>query len=924
MKRFFRRPLLSISLFIICVIVIFPIFNTTKLYISIATKGLISLPQPPAKYLFDSIIYVLSDFYLGIFGNDTIGLPQIRLYISERSQKSLLSDVPGSLKHWQNALFLYPDGKYKKVKVRHRGDANTRNYLLRKKSWRIKTRKKNMINGYRVYNYMFSSSEPMIRHAASAKMAHEMGVLTPEFRLVELFINDKSQGMYFESEHLDESFLRSNNIMPVNFYKGDVDLTSYDGLVAGLYESTKGWSKLSYNNRYPENDMSDVLEFTRMVNKAGSSEADLLELKQKAPFEAWAMFSAYQILSQNWHTTNKHNTRIIIDDQKGIVLPVAWDPAFFTISLGSEAIENDFILNRPSHPLFSLYKRHSEFILKEQEVLYNMVVEGDLLKKMRSYLNETREPFRISLRRDYGRLASLPFARTVKLAVNPEDTIKLYERLETYLLMMEHWLKSTLKALPKSTWVLSENGIQLFLDGYTPLGDIKIVLSPTSPIPEKLVMDTNNNKTIDPEDREVPFDVHDKTLCLRPVWLANRMIDTWNNWYLNDDGRGEITKKVNREIKIVSTRFDLIADKKIIAESVSGANALTGKRFMIPMRNSEGIIPFRWNYPVYDNIIQETSVWSGIVEIDQTKIFNKPIRIKAGTKIRLKQGVSIIFRDSIVVEGTSEFPVIVQQADDKPWGVFALQGMSTAGSVLKNMIIEGGSGDKVDGINYLGMLSIHDTKDIEIIGLVARNNYLYDDMVHIVYSQNVILKDIELKNAFSDAIDVDISDVNILGGMIEESKNDGLDCMTSNVLVKHLKLVQCQDKGISIGEASDVIVQDTKIASSGIGIEIKDGSIAKVSHTNFVDNRVQVNAYKKNWRYGNGGQANISKSIFTGQNNEIKADKDSKISIKNSSLFGPFDFEERVLLSKDLLFSDYVEFNSKTHSTNKLHGVRDN
>ena len=46
-------------------------------------------------------------------------------------------------------------------------------------------------------------------------------MLVPEVKLVELFVNNQSHGVYLEKERLDENFLRRNKIMPVNLYKGE-------------------------------------------------------------------------------------------------------------------------------------------------------------------------------------------------------------------------------------------------------------------------------------------------------------------------------------------------------------------------------------------------------------------------------------------------------------------------------------------------------------------------------------------------------------------------------------------------------------------------------------------------------------------------------------------------------------------------------
>ena len=97
----------------------------------------------------------------------------------------------------------------------------------------------------------------------------------------------------------------------------------------------------------------------------------------------------------------------------------------------------------------------------------------------------------------------------------------------------------------------------------------------------------------------------------------------------------------------------------------------------------------------------------------------------------------------------------------------------------------------------------------------------------------------------SDGIDIDISDVTISGGSIRKTGNDCLDFMGSKVTVENIILSDCGDKGISIGEASRSLVTNSKINRSNIGIESKDGSKIQVLHTDFVDNKIQINAYKK-------------------------------------------------------------------------------
>ena len=59
---------------------------------------------------------------------------------------------------------------------------------------------------------------------------------------------------------------------------------------------------------------------------------------------------------------------------------------------------------------------------------------------------------------------------------------------------------------------------------------------------------------------------------------------------------------------------------------------------------------------------------------------------------------------------------------------------------------------------------------------------------------------------------------------------------------------------------------------------------------NFINNSVQVSAYKKNLQYGKGGEAYISNSNFTNNKNSFSS-KDSTITIENSKLIGQINLK---------------------------------
>ena len=66
------------------------------------------------------------------------------------------------------------------------------------------------------------------------------------------------------------------------------------------------------------------------------------------------------------------------------------------------------------------------------------------------------------------------------------------------------------------------------------------------------------------------------------------------------------------------------------------------------------------------------------------------------------------------------------------------------------------------------------------------------------------IKDINIKNSFSDALDIDFSNVKISNIEITNSRNDCTDFSSGNYNLINMNLQNCGDKALSIGEKSIV------------------------------------------------------------------------------------------------------------------------
>ena len=78
----------------------------------------------------------------------------------------------------------------------------------------------------------------------------------------------------------------------------------------------------------------------------------------------------------------------------------------------------------------------------------------------------------------------------------------------------------------------------------------------------------------------------------------------------------------------------------------------------------------------------------------------------------------------------------------------------------------------------------------------------------------------------------------------------------------------------------------TKLLKNEIGLQAKDGSKVFLYNNTMKDNRKALDAYKKNWRYDGGGEILVFKSVLTGNNETVSADKNSKITLYDSFVGG--------------------------------------
>jgi len=797
------------------------------------------------------------------------GLPIIDLFTPEKSNALLDSNFPQNVKKWVSGYLKYPDGKYRKVNYRYRGDSYY-NWAYQQKAYRIKLKKKNLIESKRVFNYVVPSTENTFSKYLAYYLGKKIDLPVPDARFVELRTNGSNSSIFIEIEHLDEGFLRRHNLMPVNLYKGEQVYIDED-IEKGnaLFNNPSLWSKTAIFNQRDEENFEDLNSLISLIRSSQSSASGMNELYDLIEIKSWAKFDALQTLLQSDHNDEDHNQRIISDIWKGKFLPVVYE-----MSTNIDEPENiNFEIEVNS--LLRALRSSPEFLSLKYKYLYDFL-DNNLLSNSTYHLDEIKSQMAISWTRNINKKEIQKIWKWNSKSDLNSMIIK-WDKFSDNLIKREKAILQILNQPSNSSWNLNGRILSISTNGAVPLIDpIFTLVKSDSNKPPKIYFDIDNDGLISKNDINIPIILSGDQMQIKASFFSNKNVYRKYSFYF------PLSNSSN-------TVFNLISDQELKISSGLSNHYFSNKEYDLVESSSLGQTPSKNNIPLIEKILSQ-EIWEGEIQINGTKIINRPVKIMPGTIIIMAENANLIFKNHVHALGSSNSIIKFSGGSNKTWGTIALLGEGTNNSKFSHVTIEGGSGYETPNIKFTGMFSLHDVKNISLQNIKFKKNSLYDDLIHIVYSQNIILKNCVISNALFDAIDIDISSIKIDNCNILFSGNDGIDSMSSEVKIQNSFINGSLDKGISVGENSKVFVIKSKITNNKIGIESKDNSSVSIYNSSFLNNKLDLNAYKKNWQYGNGGRIILLDNSIKEIGDNIQIDKHSELNIyEDSKLDSPTD-----------------------------------
>jgi hypothetical protein len=229
------------------------------------------------------------------------------------------------------------------------------------------------------------------------------------------------------------------------------------------------------------------------------------------------------------------------------------------------------------------------------------------------------------------------------------------------------------------------------------------------------------------------------------------------------------------------------------------------------------------NYCQY-NKSENHCILKGVVNIDESIIFNKKTIINPGSRINFREGGNLIFNSSVLINGTTKDPV---SFDGNGFGGIYIKNDNEQISIIQNSNFNNLA--TVDSLlkRYTGSINGYGGT-FKLLNVTISNGNA-EDQLNIINAK-VDINGLKISNATSDAFDCDfckgtIKDINFL-----DIGGDGLDISGSDLKIIKMYARNIKDKAFSVGEKSLAYIDDAFYDSVATGIAVKDSSIVKASH----------------------------------------------------------------------------------------------
>ncbi|MEK6676593.1 MAG: CotH kinase family protein [Planctomycetota bacterium] len=814
---------------------------------------------------------------------DTGEFRRIESLVDEAKSRGRLTD---DLKLWSKAQFIH-DGTVRRVKLRVRGDG-AEHWAQTRRSWRIRFPQDAPLDGQREINLIVTTDGKGITEAFTNAVFRTLGLITLRDRYCILRINGVPQGVYYQTEHWDAPLL-------VHHQRPETTIFRNPG---GGWESGSFREQITDGNNVAWEALEALLDYER-----DPTPTRLQSALNITDLDDYLKFLAGTTLFCADHTSLvTDNHRLYYDTSRGLFYRIPWDlepqriPTIERFDLADWHATFDVFARWPMSKMQIAVLQDRTLRTKRNRILWNLVRDDQLLrlfdqtyhnidfafwsdvqsrgdeenrlttfrnlvahnaKLIRKSLSRNQaewtlrdaqnEPDTTALRLTVNSAAGVSLRGMILTEMEPRTVIELYKDLD------ENSRIDDLEPLIASTTADSNGSAHL-----------------TTPdeliLPEMTLAEDYPAYIYDPGDSEYRYRAKPlRTVLFPKTGHANYLLrggSEKSGHQPSRDREGAVFPRPHITLDLANAATDeTYRPNELQIRTYHAADSIN------PLERTRDLGEFLAEYTVFqrvpdDGTSQTIVLRPGNHKLDKTIVIPRDttLHIEPGTRIKMSARASLIVFGPILAEGTEAAPIEIVASDGKPWGVFASVKPNSP-CVFKHVHVSGGNtvdGITVQGITFTGALAVHQGDVIMDHCRITNNSA--EDGVNIK-NGNVTITNCYFADNASDAMDLDFVTGTVIGCHFDRNAGDALDFSGSRADIEHCRMENSVDKGISVGEQSDVSITDCLIQNNAVGIAVKDLSNARIEHCTFLGNHQFLAAYRKKAVFG-GGQVEVRASIL--------------------------------------------------------------
>ncbi|MBT3864701.1 hypothetical protein HOE67_03525 [Candidatus Peregrinibacteria bacterium] len=808
------------------------------------------------------------------------------LRIDDDRINSLESDLPESGYDYKKAELFY-DGSWYDAKARYKGD-NSYHWFFPKKSYKVKLKDDKTIFGNSVLTFNNPKGLSMMNNYVGSELAKKMGVLSPERKFVQLYVNNDYAGVYLYTEGVDKEFFELNGLTGGEVYSGENTWSrgkeAYVGLPCNLFSTPYTWTSDSFF----ENDYTPLKYLISYLKND-----EQFELRDIVDIDYMIDFSAWLTLIQGMHYDFFHNIVLYFDHASGKFKQVEIDNTAYRYDF-----LNDAYLDILTNDLYVALHKDPGFINEKYKVIYGYLNSGDFDDFLLEKIDNLRTKLRPSVEVDFYKAP----ANGLRMPSSNEEWEKGVDDLIGQISEVSETFLDRV-GQSKVSYTFDKGQIDFYVDGWAGV-DLKKISFGNCRLGWRNGLRRVEKYSISGGDviLENQTLFPGRSLILDPKYFfdfESFLTSAPLKYSFVVENLPASCEVANVEIKNVITGEPVVAervetfDESLLSEfSIHPWDLVVGEVDHL----EEDFARVKRRYPRFSYGNGSITIPSGVHKIDKDIVVPAGITtvLKPGVTLEMAPDISFVSYGKVLAEGTSYRPInVLAQDEEKPFGVFALANKGASGSRFDYFNIRHGNERFINGIYFSGMFSVYYADDV----VVDHSSFEYshsDDGLNFKHSDSKVLNSQFSRNS-ADAIDYDFMSGEIIGNVFLNNGNDSVDTSGSTTLVKDNYIYGSGDKCFSFGESSEVVAVNNVLDSCHIGVECKDSSTSVILNSVIVNNEVGINAYQK-------------KNFFSGGHcefyNDIVFDNDVAVTFENSADGKLLDSDDSTVLIENSII-DY-------------------